>query len=143
MKSIQTEIIINASAKKVWNILTDFQKFSEWNPFIIAIEGKPEPTGKLRVELKNGDSKSVFKPTVLAAEKNKRFEWRGSLPIPGLFIGQHYFIIEEISAAQVKFIHGEHFSGLLAGLIMKQIGEQTMQGFIAMNKALKLRAEQA
>lgn len=143
MKSIQTEIIINASPEKVWNILTDFQKFPEWNPFVIAIEGKPEAASKLRVELKNGEGKSVFKPTVLAAERNKRFEWRGSLPIPGLFIGQHYFIIEEISAAQVKFIHGEHFSGLLAGLIMKQIGNQTMQGFITMNKALKLRAEQA
>ncbi|MFN8287603.1 MAG: SRPBCC domain-containing protein [Chitinophagales bacterium] len=143
MKNIQTEIIINASAAKVWSVLTDFKSFSEWNPFIAKIEGAPSAGARLRVELKNGNSTSVFKPEVLVAETQKRFEWKGSLPIPGLFVGQHYFVIEEISAAQVKFIHGEQFSGLLAGLIMKQIGEQTMQGFIAMNKALKLRAEQA
>ena len=84
----------------------------------------------------------AWMPTVvLVAKKNKAFEWLGSLPIPGVFNGHHYFRIEELSNGQVKFIQGEDFSGLLAGLIMRQIGEQTRQGFIAMNKALKERAE--
>lgn len=141
MKSLQTEIIINASAEKVWSILTDFDKFPQWNPFIVKLEGKPEVNTRLRAELKNGGSVSVFKPKVLVAEKNKAFEWLGSLPVPGIFNGQHYFKIEALSANQVKFVHGEEFSGLLAGIIMKQIGEQTRLGFIGMNKALKERAE--
>ena len=141
MKSLQTEIIINASAEKVWSILTDFDKFPQWNPFIVKLEGKPEVNTRLRAELKNGDGVSVFKPKVLVAEKNKAFEWLGSLPVPGIFNGQHYFKIEALNANQVKFVHGEDFSGLLAGLIMKQIGEQTRMGFIGMNKALKERAE--
>jgi hypothetical protein len=141
MKNLQTEIIINASAEKVWNILMDFEKFPVWNPFIVKINGQPRVGAALRVELKNGNGVSVFKPKVLTAEINKTFEWLGSLPIPGIFNGQHYFKIEAISSNQIKFIHGENFSGLLAGLIMKQIGEQTLHGFIAMNKALKERAE--
>ena len=141
MKSLQTEIIINASAEKVWSILTDFDKFPQWNPFIVKIEGQPVVDARLRVELKNGDGVSVFKPKVLVVEKNEVFEWLGSLPVPGIFNGQHYFKIETLGANQVKFVHGENFSGLFAGLIMKQIGEQTRQGFIGMNKALKERAE--
>ncbi len=143
MKSLQTEIVINASAEKVWNTLIDFEKYAEWNPFILAIEGKPVVGTCLRATLKNGNSTSVFKPQVLIAEKNSAFEWLGSLPIPGLFNGQHQFKIERISENQVKFIHGEQFSGLLAGLIMKQIGDATREGFIAMNKALKARVEGA
>lgn len=141
MKSLQTEIVVNASAEKVWGIMTDFGKFPDWNPFIVKLEGKPEVKTRLRAELKNGKGVSVFKPEVLVAEKNKAFEWLGSLPVPGLFKGHHYFRIEAISAAQVKFIHGEEFSGLLAGPIMNRIGEQTRNGFISMNKALKERAE--
>ena len=143
MKTLQTEIVINAPAEKVWSILTDFEKFPQWNPFILKVEGTAKVNSRLRVELKNGNGVSVFKPNVLVAEKNKAFEWLGSLPIPGLFNGQHYFRIETLSQTQVKFVHGEEFTGLLAGLIMSQIGEQTRNGFIDMNKALKERAEKA
>lgn len=143
MKNIHTEIIINATAEKLWAILTNFANYGTWNPFVLSISGSPVVNKKLRVVLKNGNSTSVFKPTVMVAEPNKAFEWEGSLPIPGLFIGRHYFRIEPVNATQVKFVHGENFRGLLAGLIMKQIGEQTMQGFIAMNKALKQQAETA
>ena len=141
MKNLHTEITINAPAEKVWNILTDFEKFGEWNPFILSIEGKQEIGAQLKVVLKNGNGTSIFKPKVLILEKNKSFEWLGSLPIPGLFNGQHHFKLEKISEHQINFIHGEHFSGLLAGIIMKQIGEATQQSFMAMNKALKERAE--
>jgi hypothetical protein len=141
VKTLQTEIVINASADKVWGILTDFEKFTQWNPFVVKLEGRPEVGAQLRAELKNGKGVSVFKPKVLVAEKNKAFEWLGSLPIPGIFNGHHYFRIEALGQGQVKFIHGEEFTGLLAGLIMKQIGEQTLASFIAMNKALKSRAE--
>jgi hypothetical protein len=142
MKTLQTEIVINAPAEKVWGIMTDFENFPQWNPFIVNLEGKPEVGTHLRAELKNGDGVSVFKPKVLVAEENKAFEWLGSLPIPGIFNGHHYFRIETLSGGMVKFIHGEEFSGLLAGMIMNKIGEQTRDGFIAMNKALKERAEQ-
>lgn len=141
MKNLQTEIIINASVEKVWSILTNFEKFPEWNPFILSIEGKQELGAQLKVVLNNGKGTSVFKPKVVTLEKNKTFEWLGSLPIPGLFNGQHRFAIERISDNQVKFIQSEQFSGLLAGIIMKQIGETTREGFISMNKALKERAE--
>lgn len=141
MKSIQTEIIINATAEKVWGVLMAFENYPQWNPFIKSLTGAPEVGNTIRAELKNGEGVSVFKPKVLTVNANSKFEWRGSLPVPGLFIGQHYFVIEPVEAGRVKFIHGENFSGLLAGLIMNKIGAQTMQGFIAMNKALKEQAE--
>lgn len=140
MKTIQTEIIINASATKVWQVLTDFPGHSTWNPFILSISGKPQVGETLRVELKNGKGTSVFTPKVLTAEPNRSFEWLGKLPL-GTFSGQHFFHIEEISASKIKFIHGENFSGWLSGLLLSQIGEQTQQSFIAMNKALKNIAE--
>lgn len=140
MKNLQTEIIINATPEKVWNILMDFAKYPEWNPFVKEITGSQQVGGQLKVTLKNGKGTSVFTPTVVSNETANVFEWLGSIPL-GLFKGKHRFAIEKISETQVKFIHSEQFSGLLAGLIMSQIGETTRNGFIAMNKALKERAE--
>lgn len=34
MKEIYTEIEIDAPASIVWSIITDFEDFTRWNPFI-------------------------------------------------------------------------------------------------------------
>jgi hypothetical protein len=140
MKTLHTEITINASAEKVWSILTDFEKFPEWNFFIVSIEGEQKAGAQLTVGLQNGKSVSVFKPKLVVYENNKAFEWKGKLPL-GMFNGHHQLKIEKLNDKQVKFIHKEDFSGWLSGLIMSQIGEQTRKGFEAMNEALKKRAE--
>ena len=39
MKSIRTDIAIDAPPETIWQILTDFSRYPEWNPFIPAAEG--------------------------------------------------------------------------------------------------------
>ena len=36
---IETKIRINASPKQVWDVLIDFERYPEWNPFIKSIKG--------------------------------------------------------------------------------------------------------
>jgi len=40
MREVRTEIEIAASASSVWQVLTDFARYSEWNPFISCISGE-------------------------------------------------------------------------------------------------------
>ena len=142
MKEIKTEIIINASSKDVWNVLTNFSQYPEWNPFIRSLEGQAVEDTKLVATLKLKDRKPmVFKPVVTASEENKKFEWLGKTPL-NVVNGRHYFVVEEISNGQVKFVHGEQFTGILAKPFHKRLAEPTQKGFIEMNKALKERAEQ-
>ena len=39
-KEIKTEILINATPEKVWTILTNFDNYPNWNPFIKSIKGE-------------------------------------------------------------------------------------------------------
>ena len=39
MKELKTTIEINASPAKVWEVLLDFEKYPDWNPFIKNIRG--------------------------------------------------------------------------------------------------------
>ena len=142
MKEIFSEIEINASAEKVWDILTDFDALSEWNPFIKSIEGNLKMDERFKVFLQLPDSKGMtFKPKCLKAEKNKELRWIGHMLFPGLFDGEHIFIIESVEENKVRFIQRELFRGIFTTLIMKSIGEKTKLGFEAMNRALKERAE--
>jgi hypothetical protein len=142
VKGISSEIEISASAEKVWQVLTDFDSFPEWNPFIKMIEGNIEVGEKFKVFLKLPDSKSMtFRPKCLKAEQKKELRWIGHMIIPGLFDGEHSFIIEPVEDNKVRFIQKELFRGIFTPLIMKSIGEKTQQGFEEMNRALKERAE--
>jgi hypothetical protein len=65
----------------------------------------------------------------------------GHLFVPGLFDGEHVFQIEPLGPERVRFVQAERFTGLLAPLMMRFIEPGTSQGFEAMNRALKARAE--
>jgi hypothetical protein len=141
-KVLQTRIEIQASPERVWQILTDFARFPEWNPFIRRIEGEPEEEQTLEVYIEPSGSRGMtFRPVVLAASPGQELRWRGRLILPGLFTGEHIFRIEPLSENRVRFVQREEFSGLLVGALIGRFEEDTLRGFREMNKALKDRAE--
>lgn len=142
MKNITTSIIINAPITKVWNVFADFENYSNWNPFIKSVEGNIEKGNQIKVVLTpEGMSEQVFKPQVLDFSPNQSFRWKGKLGINGIFDGEHYFNFETVEGGKTKLTHGENFSGIMSGLILKMIGKNTENGFHAMNEALKNECE--
>ena len=113
-----------------------------WNPFIRSIQGALTPGRRLAVEIAPpGKSKIALKPKLLKVEPERELRWLGGLPIPGLFEGEHSFMLDR-TAEGTRFHHAERFSGMLAGLIMRgAMADATRQGFEAMNLALKQEAE--
>jgi len=144
MKELYSEIEINASQDKVWQVLTDFDHFKDWNPFIKSIDGKPESGARLNVRLQPPGGRSMtFRPKILKCEKGEELRWLGHLFVPGLFDGQHTFKIEPLGPNRVRFIQREKFNGVLVGFFSRSLDDQTKRGFRAMNQALKDRAEKA
>jgi hypothetical protein len=140
-KIIVTEIIINASARQLWSVLTDLSGYEKWNPFIIKSEGEIKVKAKLTNVLQSGSGTITFKPVVQRVEPMVYFDWIGNLFLPGIFDGHHYFQIQEISENQVKLIHGEIFSGILSSFILRKIRNDTRLNFVKMNQALKNEVE--
>ena len=144
MRELNSEIGISASAERVWQLLTDFDRYPQWNPFIRSISGRPEPHSKLKVFIQPSGARGMsFYPTVLRAKPNRELRWLGQLLISGLFDGEHIFIIEPIKESKVRFIQREKFSGLLVPLLWGGLDRDTRRGFNEMNAALKRLAESA
>lgn len=139
-QSIETSTTIAASRQRVWAVLMDFPRYPEWNPFIRSIKGEARVGQELEVVIEPpGRRAETFRPRVVAVEPQRRFAWRGSLPIPGLFTGEHRFDLDD-AAAGTRFGHSEHFSGLLVPFVGSVL-KATELGFEGMNDALKARAE--
>jgi hypothetical protein len=138
MLELKTEIIIDAGAEKIWQILADFKRYPLWNPFVKGILGNLAIGEKLTVQIASpGKKEMTFLPTLVTVKENHEIRWVGKFLLSPLFRGEHYFILEPINDHQTRFIHGEIFSGLLVPLMQKDLRGATYQGFIQMNEALK------
>ena len=130
------------AARSVWEVLTCFERFPEWNPFILNMEGKAEKDARLKALIHPpGGSAMTFKPKVLVAEPEREFRWLGNLLFPGLFDGEHFFRITDHHDGTCTLEQGEHFRGILVPVFKKMLLDNTLRGFQAMNMALKDRAE--
>lgn len=135
---IKTQITINATPGKVWAVLTDFENYSNWNPFIKSITGKPKVGSQIEVSIVPPQGKNMtFKPTVLVFERNKEFRWMGRLLFKGVFDGEHKFELIDNGNGSTIFNHSETFKGILVGLFRKQLENNTEKGFELMNENLK------
>ncbi len=143
MKELRTEIEIQASDERVWQLLTDFAGFPQWNPFIRTATGEVKVGARLEVYIQPSGARGMtFKPKVLRAEPNRELRWRGHLIVPGLFDGEHIFRLDSLGARGVRFTQREVFTGLLVPLFAHGLDTDTRRGFEEMNLALKERAEQ-
>ncbi len=141
-KLLYTSIVINATPAKVWEVLTNFNSYPDWNPFIRSINGTPAPGNNFQVTLQPPNSKPILmKPRVLVFEQQKELRWIGSLGIPYIFDGEHVFRLEENSDGTSTLHHFERFRGILIPFLSTLIEKTTRDGFELMNAALKQRVE--
>jgi len=144
MKELKTSIEINSTPGKIWKVLLDFEKYPEWNPFIKNIRGNAKQGQKIEAKMHPpGQRDMTFKPTILKIEKHEELRWIGHLFFPGIFDGEHVFIIESLDNSKVLFRQEEKFSGILVPIFWKSLYQHTRIGFIEMNQALKERAEKS
>jgi hypothetical protein len=143
MKHLVTAAEINASAERVWQVLTDFAAYPDWNPFIRAIEGRPELGARLRVHLHpSWRGPMTLRVTIERLIPNQALSWSGRIvAVPGLLSGEHGFGIEPLDPGRARFVHDERFSGPLVPLLAGKLDQGTRRDFEAMNAALKARAE--
>lgn len=141
MKEIQTEIRIGATPEEVWRVLTDFGAYTQWNPFVKSVKGELKEGARLEIFVQIPEGRGMkFKPKVLRVEPARELRWLGSLPIPGLFNGEHIFRLEQAGAGSTRFLHGERFTGLVIPFIGGTL-DKTRRGYELMNAALKARVE--
>ena len=143
MKELNNEVEINASAERVWHLLTDFAQFPQWNPFIQRVSGEPTTGARLDVTIQpSGTHATTIRPIVMKAEPNRELRWRGQWLTPGLLDDEHIFTIEPLETGRVRFTQREIFTGILSSFSAHRRNTDTRRGFREMGKALKLRAEQ-
>jgi hypothetical protein len=142
--TISTAADIDAPPQRVWDVLVDLPAYRDWNPFIVEASGTVAvgDTLSLRMALP-GREPMTIEPRVLVADAGRELRWKGRLWVPGLFDGEHYFVLTPLADGRTRLDHSEHFAGLLLPIARGMIYDATVQSFHALNAALAKRARDA
>jgi hypothetical protein len=139
-----SEIDIDATPARVWQVLCDLDAYREWNPFILQASGRAEVGSRLTLHMQPvGGSVRVLRPMVVEARDGELLHWLGRLGVPGILDANHSFTLHGRDGGGTHLVQKEHFGGLLVPIVAGTLERGTLPAFARMNEALKLRAEQA
>jgi hypothetical protein len=83
LREIETTVEIDAPPAAVWQVLTDFPAYGDWNPFIRSIEGTVQEGERLTVRLEPPGGKGMtITPTVLAVQPDRELSWKADSWFP-------------------------------------------------------------
>jgi len=136
--SINTRVEINAPADKVRAIVVDYAAYPTWNPFVRKIEGDMTEGKDVQVTVQPVGQATITGTGHVEVSEPNRIAWSGQLGFPGVFSGVHTFLIEADGANRTVFSNNEKMRGLA---ILFYDFKPTEAAFVAMNQALKQRAE--
>lgn len=141
MNRIETAIEIEATPQEVWEVLTEFDAYPEWNPWMV-IRGRPTEGARLLVAPgPQAGRMPTFRPVVQRVDPPHEFVWVGHLWMSGLFDGEHRFVILDTGDGTSRLVQSERFSGIFSRPILRLVRHKTEAGFHEMNRALKDRVE--
>ena len=144
MKELATEIQINSRPEIIWEILTDFKNYSQWNPILVKIIGELSIGSKLEIHLNTvGGKNRIYHPKITKIIPNHELRWRGQFFFSKIFAGERIFLIEKLSDNKVNFVNKEIFSGIGVKLASKKMEDDILASFKKMNEALRKTVEQS
>jgi hypothetical protein len=77
LKTIETSIVIDSTPEKVWGILTKFEEYELWNPFMTKVIGSATLDCKIEVNIKTiSGKKRTYYPIITKCETNKELRWK-------------------------------------------------------------------
>lgn len=141
MSEVLTQVEINATPQRVWQVLMDFASYPEWNSEFWPEGAEVKPGAKLRVHLNpRGRLKVSFRTTVTQADRERILCWVGRLPA-GLLEGRHSFSIVPLGPNRVRFVQREVYTGLLVFAYIRVTKGWLRRMYDKMNQELRARAE--
>lgn len=143
LMEIESEIEIAAPVDKVWQVITDIEKWSDFNSAINASTGVAEKGSLHSITMRGeepGSAGPQYAPEIISFEDGKSYRWRAVMGVGIIFTNDKVFELEATETGTL-LKHNEVFNGMMLPL-MKGFMQQGVPPILAeMNQAFKAEAE--
>ncbi|MEO6470915.1 MAG: SRPBCC domain-containing protein [Aeromicrobium sp.] len=135
---------IEAPAAFVWDVLVDYERYPEWNPYTIAVETTLELDDRIDLTLPQvdgSDSTFVNREFIRIVDPPRHLRYDTGEEMVGIH-GMRDQWITELGPDRCSYYTTDTLSGELADLVMETTGDWIKAGFDSVAIALKARSEQ-
>ena len=142
MKTLETQITIDASPQTVWSILDDLARYPEWNALVPELRGRTTVGETVEGKLVQPNTPVIpLAPTLTRIVGARELRWVTIVPGDQGFTAEHYFILTPTEDGGTHLVHNEDFDGPAVGLLWDGINTNGRDAYNQMNADLKARAE--
>lgn len=139
--SIKVEI--DAPASVVWDVLTDFESYSDWNSFCISIKSNKKIGDLVYMQVRIPDTDQVIPVNeyLVAYEPERLLSWEQRPTDENKDAARRDQYIEELGPERSIYYTTDLFLGLNADTIMKEHGAWVKKAFDQVARDVKRQAE--
>lgn len=142
-RTIENEIEIAAPIDVVWDILAQFDRYAEWNPFTPAIRGELEVGRPIDIEVSLlRDRPFIQREWLNLIDPGKTLCWGMHMFNPWLLTTNRWQQLSELSTQSTRYHNRLELSGLLTPTVMMLYREKLTRSFSIVAQALKTRCEE-
>lgn len=137
--TVREEMVVDAPRPDLWSLLSDFEGYADWNPYIVRAKGEARKGAKIELwlELNDGELRR-FDCEVLDVKRLRKLRWLCRRYLPGLLDREHTFRIIPLGGNRYRLL----YEGRLEGLFQPFTDlDDLKRGYKRMARALKARAE--
>ena len=136
-QGVYTEIVIEANATQIWELLIDFANYPEWHTYLTNVKGEVAKGKYLRFTYFDEKKKreKQFRAKILTLTPNEKLSWGGNLWF--FFKAEHSFELIKVDETHTKLIQTEYWKGLFGKSFGKKIYQETLTQFEELNEQIK------
>jgi len=137
------KVQIEASAQHVWDVLVDYARYPEWNPYTVRVETTLEIGSPIELTLPSYDGSGamlVSREFIREVDPPRHLRYDNEGEVPGV-VGSRDQWITPLGPNRCTYVTTDTLSGEHAELAIELTGEWMKAGFDAVAEALKVRAE--
>jgi uncharacterized protein YndB with AHSA1/START domain len=141
VESITVEIA--APAQFVWDVLVDYPNYPLWNPYTVAARTTLAIGDPIELTLPSPDGSGatfVNREYIRVVDPPRHLRYDTADEMPGIH-GVRDQYIEPMGSARCSYRTTDTFSGKYAAMVVESHGAWVKDGFDAVARALKSRAE--
>ena len=138
---IEQELDIDAPGELVWSVLTDFEAYAQWNPFVVEAACALQPGGAIDMKVKLLGPAQRQVEYIHAVDPGKGFSYNMKpMPLGALSSFRSHKIID-LGDGRSHYSSYFYLQGWLMPVVRGLMRGALQRGFSSMSEALKVRAQ--
>ena len=134
--------LVAAPVARVWEVIVDLDRYSEWNPFVVAARSTLEVGAPISMRVRL--LPFLVQPqreTILECVPGERLCY-GIASLPGGLLRSHRcHVLRALTAERTEYVSDFVLSGRLTPMVSGLLGGRLTDGFASNTRALAERAE--